>query len=284
METLFVHWDPNPILFHLGPLVIRWYGLLWVIGLALSYWVMEKQYKMRGISEEKFEPLFLYAMIGIIGGARLGHCIFYEPGYYLTNMQHFIEMFLPIKFTAPGFGWDSWKMIGYAGLASHGGTLGLIISLALYCRKTKLHYMDVVDMIAVATPVTAGFIRTANLMNSEIVGNVTNVPWAFEFVRSYPGEYRHPAQLYEALAYFLLFGIQWWILKKYGDKLHRGFMFGFCLTYIFTFRFFIEFLKKNQEGLDQNLDILNMGQLLSIPFVLIGLYCMFRLGKKKLAA
>lgn len=125
------------------------------------------------IDEKKFDPLFFYCFFGILIGARLGHCLFYDPGQYLTSGKGFVEMLLPIKFLAGG----GWKFTGYEGLASHGGTLGLMIALWLYCRKTKLHYMDVVDMIAVATPITACFIRLANLMNSEIIGNPTDVPW-----------------------------------------------------------------------------------------------------------
>ena len=167
---------------------------------------------------------------------------------------------------------------GYEGLASHGGTLGLMIALWLYCRKTKMHYMDVVDMIAVATPITACCIRLANLMNSEIIGKPTDVPWAFIFERvdMLP---RHPAQLYEAIAYFLLFLVMMYLYKNYSKKLHRGFFFGLCLTAIFTFRFFVEFLKENQVSFENNMS-LNMGQWLSIPFVIIGVYFMFFYDRK----
>ena len=184
-------------------------------------------------------------------------------------------MLLPIKFLPAG----GWKFTGYEGLASHGGTLGLIIALWLYCRKTKLHYMDVLDMIAVATPITACFIRLANLMNSEIIGKPSDVPWAFVFERvdMLP---RHPGQLYEAIAYLILFFIMIYLYKNYSKKLHRGFFFGLCLTYIFTFRFFIEFLKENQEDFENSM-MFNMGQWLSVPFIIIGVYFMFFYDKKK---
>ena len=189
----------------------------------------------------------------------------------------FVEMLLPIKFL-PGGGW---KFTGYEGLASHGGTLGLMIALWLYCRKTKLHYMDVVDMIAVATPVTACFIRLANLMNSEIIGKPTDVPWAFVFERvdMLP---RHPGQLYEAIAYLILFFIMFYLYKNYSKKLQRGFFFGLCLAYIFTFRFFIEFVKENQEAFEDHM-MFNMGQWLSVPFIIIGIYFMFFYDRKKVA-
>ena len=296
---LSINWNPDPELFKLfGSIPIRYYGLLWVVGIGLAYLVVRQQYRDKKIGDDKFEPLFFYCFFGILVGARLGHCLFYQPDYYLN---HFWEMILPVHFL-PGGGW---KWTGYEGLASHGGTLGLIIALWLYCRKTKMHYMDVVDMIAVATPVTACCIRLANLMNSEIIGKPTDVPWAFVFERvdMLP---RHPAQLYEAIAYFIFFLGMIYLYKqgriKQSEKPqtdfskaaagkatagiaatsrhHRGFFFGLCLTEIFVFRFFIEFLKENQVDFENTMD-LNMGQWLSIPFIVIGVYFMFFYGKKK---
>ncbi len=277
LTLLSINWNPSPELFNLfGSLPIRYYGLLWVVGIALAYMIVHRQYHDRKIDEKTFEPLFFYCFFGILIGARLGHCLFYQPDYYL---HHFWEMILPVKFLPDG----GWKWTGYEGLASHGGTLGLIISLWLYCRKTKMHYMDVLDMIAVATPITACCIRLANLMNSEIIGKVTDVPWAFVFERvdMLP---RHPAQLYEAIAYFIFFLGMIYLYKKYdhGTKLHRGFFFGLCLTEIFIFRFFIEFLKEDQVDFESTMS-LNMGQWLSIPFIIIGLYFMFFYGKKQIS-
>lgn len=258
---LFIEWDPNPALFTIGSFPLKYYGLFWAIGIAMGYYVVQYQYRDKKIAPAIFEPLFFYCFVGIFVGARLGHCLFYDFEYYKDNI---LEIFLPIRFLADG----GWKFTGYAGLASHGGTLGLIIALWLYCRKTKMNYMDVLDMIAVATPITATWIRLANLMNSEIIGNQTDVPWAFIFtnVDALP---RHPAQLYEALAYLLLFFIMLYFYKKHDASLHRGFYFGFCLVYIFTFRFFIEFLKVDQVAFEETM-LLNMGQWLSIPFVIIG--------------
>ena len=277
LTLLSINWNPNPELFNLfGSLPIRYYGLLWVVGIALAYVIVHRQYRDRKIDEKTFEPLFFYCFFGILIGARLGHCLFYQPDYYLN---HFWEMILPVKFLPDG----GWKWTGYEGLASHGGTLGLIIALWMYCRKTKMHYMDVLDMIAVATPITACFIRLANLMNSEIIGQPTDVPWAFVFERvdMLP---RHPAQLYEAIAYFFLGMV--YLYKRGQQKrekaslpYHRGFFFGLCLTEIFVFRFFIEFLKEDQVDFERTM-ALNMGQWLSIPFILIGVYFMFFYGKK----
>ena len=264
----FIVWNPDLEAFHLGPITVRWYGLMWIIGLALAYLVVK-------IKDEYFDPLFIYCFLGILIGARLGHCLFYQPQDYLTSLKGFIEMLLPIHFLPDG----GWKLTGYAGLASHGGTLGLMIALWLYVRKTKLSIWTVLDNIAIATGTTACFIRLGNLMNSEIIGKITDVPWAFIFekVDSMP---RHPGQLYEAIAYALLFFIMWALHKKMPEKIGTGWYFGFCLTYIFTFRFIIEYTKEIQEAFEASLP-LDMGQILSIPFIIIGVYCMIRAKKVK---
>ena len=278
----YIVWNPDLEAFRLGPIAVRWYGLMWIIGLALAYFVVQRLYKEQKIKDEYFDPLFLYCFFGILIGARLGHCIFYEPDYFLTSGKGLIEMILPIRFMPDG----DFKLIGYAGLASHGGTLGLMIALWLYVRKTKLSIWTVLDNIAIATGSTACFIRLGNLMNSEIIGKVTDVPWAFifEHVDKVP---RHPGQLYEAIAYAILFCIMWTIYKRSHqhptpNTLHpqvgTGWYFGFCLTYIFTFRFFIEYTKEIQEAFEASLP-LDMGQILSIPFVIIGVYCMIRAKK-----
>jgi len=279
----YIVWNPDLEAFHLGPIAVRWYGLMWIIGLALAYFVVQRLYKEQKIKDEYFDPLFIYCFFGILIGARLGHCIFYEPDYFLTSGKGLVEMILPIRFLPEG----GFKLIGYAGLASHGGTLGLMIALWLYVRKTKLSIWTVLDNIAIATGTTACFIRLGNLMNSEIIGKVTDVPWAFifEHVDKVP---RHPGQLYEAIAYALLFCIMWTIYKRSHqhptpNTLHpqvgTGWYFGFCLTYIFTFRFFIEYTKEIQEAFEASLPI-DMGQILSIPFILLGVYCMIRAKKQ----
>lgn len=286
--TGFIDWTP-PQTLDLGILSLRYYSLCWVVGLGLAYYVVQKLYNDQHLKKEDFEPLFFYCFAGILIGARLGHCLFYDPDYYT---HHAIEMFLPIKevyYPQQASSWLAWMpcthggvgwtFIGYEGLASHGGTLGLMIALALYVRRTHINIMRVLDNIAIATPVTACFIRLGNLMNSEIIGNVTDVPWAFIFhTRSAMVNEqlvaRHPAQLYEALAYLLLFFIGWIIYKKCQHKVGTGFFFGLCLTYIFTFRFFVEFLKEVQGGADDGTLLINMGQILSIPFVILGAACM----------
>ena len=272
-HLLYILWNPHLEFFHLGPFSVRWYGLCWLLGFLAAYMLVRHLYREQKIKDELFEPLFLYCFIGILIGARLGHCIFYEPDYFLTSGKGFVEMLLPIRFLADG----GWKFIGYEGLASHGGTLGLMIALWLYVRKTRLSLWTVLDNIAIATGSMACLIRIGNLMNSEIIGKVTDVPWAFIFERvdSYP---RHPGQLYEAIAYAILFFLMWWLHKRMPEKIGTGWYFGFCLAYIFTFRFLIEYTKEIQEAFEASLPI-DMGQILSIPFILLGAFCMFRKPK-----
>ncbi|MBP3227485.1 MAG: prolipoprotein diacylglyceryl transferase [Bacteroidaceae bacterium] len=274
----FIIWNPDKVFFSLGGYEVRWYGLLWCIGLAAAYFVVLWLYRREKIGQDKFEPLFLYCFVGILAGARLGHCLFYEPGYFLS---HPVEMFLPIRQTADG----AWHVTGYAGLASHGGTLGLILALWLYVRRHKVPIWTVLDIIALATPLTACAIRLGNLMNSEIVGKATESALGFVFVQNGDDFARYPAQLYEALAYFLLFFVGLYFYLKARRSVGTGFYFGLCLTYIFTFRFFIEFLKEVQEAWERGMVSaigLNQGQLLSIPFVALGLYALIKLpGKAK---
>lgn len=266
----YILWNPSLEAFRLGGFSIRWYSLCWLIGLLLAYLMVKRLYKEQKIKEELFDPLFFYCFIGILVGARLGHCLFYQPDYFLTSWSHVVEMLLPIHFLPDG----GWRFTGYEGLASHGGTLGLMIALWLYVRKTRLGIWQVLDNIAIATPVTACFIRLGNLMNSEIIGKITDVPWAFIFERvdTMP---RHPGQLYEAIAYALLLFIGWAAYRRWPKRVGTGFFFGLCLTYIFTARFFIEYTKDIQEAFEAGMP-LNMGQLLSIPFIILGVVCMRR--------
>ena len=274
-ELLYVLWNPDLTAFHIGSWGLRWYSLCWLVGLLLAYLIVKRLFKEQNISQEKFEPLFIYCFLGILIGARLGHCIFYQPDYFLTSWKGFVEMLLPIHFLPDG----GWKMTGYEGLASHGGTLGLILALLLYVKKTKVPMWTVLDNIAIATGTTACFIRLGNLMNSEIIGKVTDVPWAFIFERvdQMP---RHPGQLYEAIAYAVFFVLSWVLYRKRPDRVGTGFFFGLCLFYIFTFRFFIEYTKEIQEAFEAGLP-LDMGQILSIPFILIGGWFMMKGWKKQ---
>jgi prolipoprotein diacylglyceryl transferase len=201
-------------------------------------------------------------MIGIIAGARLGHCLFYEPAYYLS---HPLEMILPIGFPPEG----GIKFTGFQGLASHGGVLGLFIALYVYSRTTKHSMIDTLDLIAVVSGLSFGFIRMGNLMNSEIIGMPTAKPWGviFERVDDIP---RHPSQLYEAISYFVIFAVMMILYAKMRDRLKKGFFFGLGSVLFFTCRFLIEFVKEDQVDFENGMP-LNMGQLLSIPFIMVGI-------------
>ena len=276
MELLnYILWNPNHTALSFGSFEIRWYALCWMIGLAIAYFIVKRLYQEQKIKDELFDPLFIYCFVGILAGARLGHCIFYEPQTYLTSMKGFIEMLLPIHFLAD----SGWKFTGYEGLASHGGTLGLILALWLYVKHYKMSLWQVLDFIAIATPTTATFIRLGNLMNSEIIGKITDVPWAFIFERvdSMP---RHPGQLYEAIAYLLIFVLILSIYLKQPQKVGSGLFFGLCLLLIFAFRFAVEYTKEVQEAFESSMPI-DMGQLLSIPLIAIGAWSVWRsFGRK----
>lgn len=292
----YILWHPD-LFAHIGPLSVRWYSLLWLIGLLAAYLYVGRIYRREGVAEGKFEPLFLYCFVGILAGARIGHCVFYQPDYFLATATGWFEMFVPVKITGTGGLWASltsgaWRFTGYEGLASHGGTLGLTLAILAYCCKTKVKPLFVLDAVAVATPVTACCIRLGNLMNSEIIGRPTDVPWAFIFERvdMLP---RHPGQLYEAMFYAALAVVMWWLYNAHtqtqaplggqgealGRSLGSGFFFGLCITCIFAFRFVIEWTKEVQEAFEEGMP-LNMGQILSLPFIALGLWFVWRATRR----
>lgn len=269
----YITWNPDSEIFRIGGLVVRWYSMCWLVGVALAYFLVKKLYKEQKVKEGLFDPLLIYCFFGILIGARLGHCLFYEWENWLSSPEHVLEIFVPIRFMADG----SWKYTGYEGLASHGGTIGLTLALFIYwlrVRKQGLGIWQILDNIAIVTPITACFIRLGNLVNSEIIGKVTDVPWAFIFERVDMSP-RHPGQLYEAIAYALFFPIGWYFYRKYPGRVGTGFFFGLCLTLIFTFRFFVEYTKDIQVAKEATMT-LNLGQQLSIPFVIIGIFCIWR--------
>jgi phosphatidylglycerol---prolipoprotein diacylglyceryl transferase len=262
MTIGFIHWDVDPEIINILGFSLRYYGVLFAGGIVFSIFVLKWIFKNENISLDKLDTLTLYGVIGIFVGARLGHCLFYDPSYYFS---HPLEMLLPIQLTDNG----EYKFIGYQGLASHGGAAGLIIALILYSKKTQESILNTVDLIGVVAPLGSCFIRLANLMNSEIIGFPTTVPWAFIFVRedSLP---RHPAQLYEAISYLSIFLLIFYLYKTNRPKLQNGFFFGMSISLIFIARFFIEFVKVRQVPFEEQMQ-LDMGQILSIPFILVGL-------------
>ena len=262
MILTYIHWNPNPEIINIFGISIRYYGLLFAIGLVLCIYILGWIFKKEDIPSENLQKISIYGMIGILVGARLGHCLFYEPEYFLS---HPLEMIFPIRFLPEG----GIKFTGYQGLASHGGVLGLIIALFLYSRKTKQSMINTIDLIAIVAALGGGFIRLANLMNSEIIGAPTKLPWGFIFeqVGNVP---RHPAQLYEAISYFLIFATMMMLYKNKRARFKNGFFFGLVLVLIFVARFFIEFIKENQVDFEDRMTY-NMGQILSLPYILLGI-------------
>jgi prolipoprotein diacylglyceryl transferase len=265
MTINYIYWNVNPVIFTIFGISLRYYSLLFIGGLILCIYILSLIFKKENIPLDFLEKLSIYGVIGIFVGARLGHCLFYEPDYYFA---HPLEMILPIQQLPSG----GYKFIGYQGLASHGGALGLIIALILYTFKIKQSLITTLDLIAVVAPLGSCFIRLGNLMNSEIIGMPATKPWAFIFARvdNIP---RHPAQLYEALVYLLIFVIVLFLYKQIRQKLQNGFFFGLTLTLIFVARFFIEFIKERQVPFEENLTI-DMGQILSIPYIIVGIVFM----------
>jgi phosphatidylglycerol:prolipoprotein diacylglycerol transferase len=258
----YINWNVDPEIINVFGISIRYYGLLFVSGLILCIYILGWIFRRENIPSENLEKLAIYGMIGILAGARLGHCFFYEPSYYFA---HPLEMILPIQLLPDG----GYKFSGYQGLASHGGVLGLLIALYFYSRKTKHSMIDTIDLIAVVIGLSFGFIRLGNFMNSEIIGIPTTKPWGviFEQVDNIP---RHPAQLYEATAYFIIFAVMMILYKKMRDRLKNGFFFGLATVLFVTARFIIEFIKENQVGFEEGMK-LNMGQLLSLPYIAVGI-------------
>ena len=250
----------DPAIFRLGPIEVRWYGLFFALGFFLGFQIMAQIYRREQRDLNNLSKLLVYLMLGTVIGARLGHVFLYQPDYYLTHP------------------WETF-MIWEGGLASHGGFAGVMISLYLYLKKHRdMSFLELADRLAIACLLAAALIRVGNLFNSEILGTPSNLPWAVVFARvdNMP---RHPAMLYEAVAYFLGFCVLYATYWKTAIIQFPGRVFGVTLTTCFLARFMIEFVKENQVPFESHLP-LNIGQLLSIPFVLAGLYFIYASGRK----
>jgi prolipoprotein diacylglyceryl transferase len=256
----YITWDIDPEIFSLGQLSIRWYGLLFASAFLSGYLVFTKALKIKRLDAEMLDQLLIYVAVGTILGARLGHCLFYEPSYYLSNPVEILKI------------WEG-------GLASHGAAIGIVLALWLYIRKHKLSFLWLMDRLVIVVPLAGAFIRTGNLFNSEIYGRATDLPWGFLFVRNVvrdpntgavlPNLPSHPTQIYEALSYLLIFAILFLYYKKNKDEIRDGLIFGIFLILLFSARFFIEFIKNDQVSFEAGM-LFNMGQWLSLPFILIG--------------
>jgi len=263
---LTIIWDVDPEAFKI-PFIdwpVRWYGILFVIGLIVSQYILFYIFEKDGRTRKNVEDLTIYVVIGTIIGARLGHVFFYDPAYYLSHPLEIPQI---------------WK----GGLASHGGAIGIIVAIILYCRKYKLDFLWVFDRLVIVVCFTGACIRFGNLMNSEIIGKITSLPWGVKFLRAYPPEmaldFRHPAQVYEALYCLVLMALLFYIWKTQRHKINSGYIFGLFLVILFTLRFFDEFLKVNQEAFEDGM-LINMGQILSIPFVIGGIYLIYQAKSK----
>lgn len=252
-----IYWNVDPVLLDLGALQVRWYGLMFALAFLSSYVVLTGVFKHENRPPQLLERLTIYIIIGTIVGARLGHTLFYDPAAYLSNPLEILKV------------WEG-------GLASHGGALGIILASWLFARNTaQTSTLWVLDRIAIVAPLGGFFVRMGNLFNSEIVGRETDVPWAFVFERLGDAP-RHPAQLYEAICYLLIFVVVYWLYRRNSGRLRPGMLLGTTLTAIFTARFFIEFIKERQGGTDTVELLLSVGQLLSIPMILVGIWLIIR--------
>ena len=262
MDFLSVVWNVDPVILKIGPLAIRWYSLLFVAGFPLGYWLFTKFYKDEGLSEKLLEPLLYALLIGTIVGARVGHCVFYEPSYFLTK-EHWFEILQP------------WK----GGLASHGGAIGVLLAIWWYCsrygKKNGFGMLWLLDRLVIAVAFAGCFIRLGNLFNSEIYGCATDLPWGFIFERRGETFPKHPTQIYESLTYLLLGFLLLWMYRKKLDKIYRGMLLGTFFTICFGMRFLIEYIKQANIYFD-NFFGLNMGQVLSIPFIAVGIFFIIR--------
>ncbi len=256
--TAFITWNVNPEIIRIGSFAIRWYGVLFALAFLFGYLIMAKFFTKEKVPHGLLDVLLTYMFFGTVIGARLGHCLFYEPGYYLSHPIEILKI------------WEG-------GLASHGGAIGILIALYLFSKRNKLSYLWTLDRMVIVIALGGFFIRIGNLMNSEIFGKVTDVSWAFIFTRA-TDEPRHPTQIYEALCYLLIF---LFLIKYYYNKDGKpkeGIIFGIFLIALFSVRFILEFFKEVQVGFENTLP-LDLGQLLSIPFIIAGVMILIRKSK-----
>lgn len=273
----YIIWDINPEIFSLGGLHVRWYGLLWAIGIWLALIVIQKLFKNEKLPDVWVDKLFMYTVIGTIVGARLGHCFFYE----------WKPLAEPVSILGITFNYGNhylshpWELIYIwrGGLASHGGAIGILISTYLYDKNvSKKGFIWVLDRLVIGAALTGAAIRLGNLMNSEIYGNATSLPWGFIFLRDGQTQAMHPTQIYEMIYCLLTFAVTWWLYWKKRAYLKTGLIYGVFLIGIFGSRFILEFIKLDQEAFESGM-LLNMGQILSIPFIIWGIWLIARSSK-----
>ncbi len=259
MSPLAIHWNVDPVIINIGSFGLRWYSLGFLVAFLLGYYIIERMFKQENVKEDYLGSLFLYIFLAILIGARLGHCLFYEPDYFLTS-EHWVEIVWPFQ---------NGRFTGFQGLASHGAAIGILVGLWLYQRKYGLNLWWFLDRLVVVVALGGAFVRLGNLFNSEIYGVETSLPWGFVFERNGETVPKHPTQLYESLSYFLIFGVSiWYYIRKKGH-FKTGTIFGWWLVALFGVRLLIEFVKNDQVDFEAGM-ALNMGQLLSLPFIIGG--------------
>jgi prolipoprotein diacylglyceryl transferase len=259
MLPLAIHWNVDPVIFNIGSFGLRWYSMGFLVAFLLGYYIIERMFKQENVKEDYLGSLFLYIFLAILIGARLGHCLFYEPDYFLTS-EHWVEIIWPFQ---------NGHYTGFQGLASHGAAIGILVGLWLYQRKYGLNFWWFLDRLVVVVALGGAFVRLGNLFNSEIYGVETTLPWGFVFVRNGETVPKHPTQLYESLSYFLIFGVSLWYYIRKKGQFKTGTIFGWWLVALFGVRLLIEFVKNNQVDFESGM-VLNMGQILSLPFIVGG--------------
>ncbi len=273
----YITWNVDPELFSIGPLTVRWYGLLWAVGIWLALIIVQRIFKHEKHPEAWVDKLFIYTVLGTIVGARLGHCFFYE----------WKELAEPVTFLGISFKYGNhylthpWELlyIWRGGLASHGGAIGILIAMYFYNKNvSKKGFIWIFDRLVIGVALAGASIRLGNLMNSEIYGTATTLPWGFIFVRDGQTEPMHPTQIYEMIYCLVTFAVTYWLYYKKEAYKKTGLIFGVFLLGIFGTRFLLEFIKLNQEAFESGM-ILNMGQILSVPFIVWGIWLIMNSNK-----
>ena len=258
----FIHWNVDPVMFHIGSFGLRYYSLGFLFAFVLGYLIFTKMFKIEKVDSKYLEELLLWMFVATLVGARLGHCLFYQPDYFLTS-AHWLEIILP-------FDLQTGKYTGYEGLASHGAAIAILLTIWLYCRKNKINAWWLLDRLVIVVALGGAFIRLGNLFNSEIYGVETSLPWGFIFEQNGETVPKHPTQIYESLSYFIIFAVCYIVYLRKEGKLHNGRLFGWWIIALWGVRFLVEFVKEEQVDFEKGMT-LDMGQWLSIPMIIAGI-------------
>ena len=259
-RLLAIQWDVDPVMFSIGGLDVRYYSIGFLIAFVLGYYIVSRMFKREGVRADYLDSLVVYMFLAVLVGARLGHCLFYEPDYFLTA-EHWTEIVWPFR---------NGHFVGFQGLASHGAAIAVLVAMWLYWRKYAMNVWWLLDRLVIVIALGGAFVRLGNLFNSEIYGHATSLPWGFIFVRDGETVPKHPTQIYEALSYLAIFGACLWHYRRKKGNPRSGTIFGAWLIALWGVRLLIEFVKNDQVDFEAGM-ALNMGQLLSIPFILAGI-------------